>query len=58
MLFDQININKTNTGMSLYRPRGTLARAIFEKVHNDDFIDDYDTRLVSNNFEINTELIF
>lgn len=31
--------------MSLYRPRGTLARAIFEKVHNDDFLDDYDTRL-------------
>lgn len=31
--------------MNFHRPRGTLARAIFEKVHNDQYLDEYDTRL-------------
>uniref|UniRef100_A0A0K8TKH8 Putative methyltransferase-like protein 9 n=1 Tax=Tabanus bromius TaxID=304241 RepID=A0A0K8TKH8_TABBR len=31
--------------MASYRPRGALARAIFEKVHNDQYLDEYDTRL-------------
>ncbi|CAD7088165.1 unnamed protein product [Hermetia illucens] len=31
--------------MTLYRPRGALARAIFEKVHNDQYLDGYDTKL-------------
>lgn len=31
--------------MNIHRPRGTLARAIFEKVHNDQYLDEYDTRL-------------
>ncbi|XP_055385821.1 protein-L-histidine N-pros-methyltransferase [Condylostylus longicornis] len=31
--------------MSLYKPRGTFARAIFEKVHNDQYLDEYDTRM-------------
>ena len=32
--------------MSSYRPRGALARAVYEKVHNDDFLEDYDMTLV------------
>ncbi|XP_055917457.1 protein-L-histidine N-pros-methyltransferase [Eupeodes corollae] len=31
--------------MNIHRPRGTLARAIFEKVHNDQYLDEFDTRL-------------
>lgn len=38
--------------MNYYRPRGTLARAIFEKVHNDQYLDTYDTRLVSTKMKI------
>lgn len=30
-----------------YRPRGALARAVFEKVHNDQYLDSYDMQLVS-----------
>lgn len=30
-----------------YRPRGLLARAVYEKVHNDQYLDGYDMQLVS-----------
>lgn len=30
-----------------YRPRGILARAVYEKVHNDQYLDGYDMQLVS-----------
>lgn len=30
-----------------YRPRGVLARAVYEKVHNDQYLDGYDMQLVS-----------
>lgn len=33
--------------MSNYRPRGTLARALFEKVHNDQYLESYDTTQVN-----------
>lgn len=33
--------------MNCYRPRGTLARAIFQKYHNDRSLEELDTRLVS-----------
>lgn len=32
--------------MSNYRPRGTLARALFEKIHNDQYLESYDTTQV------------
>lgn len=31
--------------MADYRPRGALARALYEKVHNDRYLDEYDTTL-------------
>lgn len=30
-----------------YRPRGTLARTLFNKIHNDQYLDGYDMKLVS-----------
>lgn len=32
--------------MNIHPPRGTLARAIYAKFHNDFYLDKYDTRLV------------
>lgn len=32
--------------MDLYRPRGTLARVIHAKFHNDNFLENIDTRQV------------
>lgn len=29
-----------------YRPRGALARALFDKIHNDQYINDFDMRQV------------
>lgn len=29
-----------------YRPRGVVARAVYEKVHNDQYLDGYDMKLV------------
>lgn len=30
-----------------YRPRGTLARALYDKIHNDQYLEGYDMKLVS-----------
>lgn len=30
-----------------YRPRGTLARTLYDKIHNDQYLEGYDMRLVS-----------
>lgn len=30
-----------------YKPRGILARAVYDKVHNDQYLDGYDMQLVS-----------
>lgn len=30
-----------------YRPRGTLARTLFDKIHNDQYLEGYDMKLVS-----------
>lgn len=30
-----------------YRPRGTLARTLFNKIHNDQYLEGYDMKLVS-----------
>lgn len=30
-----------------YRPRGTLARTLYDKIHNDHYLEGYDMRLVS-----------
>lgn len=30
-----------------YKPRGAIARAVYEKVHNDQYLDGYDMKLVS-----------
>lgn len=32
-----------------YRPRGTLARALYDKIRNDNYLEGYDMRLVSRN---------
>lgn len=29
-----------------YRPRGTLARALYDKIHNDQYLEGYDMSLV------------
>lgn len=29
-----------------YRPRGTLARALYDKIHNDQYLEGYDMNLV------------
>lgn len=29
-----------------YRPRGTLARTLYDKIHNDQYLEGYDMRLV------------
>lgn len=29
-----------------YRPRGTLARTLYDKIHNDEYLEGYDMRLV------------
>lgn len=29
-----------------YRPRGTLARTLYNKIHNDQYLEGYDMRLV------------
>ncbi|XP_037945394.1 methyltransferase-like protein 9 isoform X2 [Teleopsis dalmanni] len=39
--------------MEIYRPRGTLARAIYDKFHNDKWLDEFDTTLWYN---LNEEL--
>lgn len=31
-----------------YRPRGTLARTLFDKIHNDQYLEGYDMKLVSS----------
>lgn len=30
-----------------YRPRGTLARTLYNKIHNDQYLEGYDMKLVS-----------
>lgn len=30
-----------------YKPRGVVARAVYDKVHNDQYVDGYDMKLVS-----------
>lgn len=32
--------------MAYYRPRGALARTLYEKVHNDQYLEGYDMKLV------------
>lgn len=32
-----------------YRPRGTLARTLYDKIHNDQYVEGYDMRLVCIN---------
>lgn len=29
-----------------YRPRGTLARTLYDKIHNDQYLEGYDMKLV------------
>lgn len=38
-----------------YRPRGTLARALYDKIRNDNYLDGYDMRLVSKNIATKTQ---
>lgn len=45
-----------------YRPRGTLARTLYDKIHNDQYLEGYDMRLVRINrayilFQVNRSLM-
>lgn len=37
-----------------YRPRGTLARTLYDKIHNDQYLEGYDMRLVRIRFKMHT----
>lgn len=43
-LFDPPAIRRS---IMAYKPRGVVARAVYEKVHNDQYLDGYDMKLVS-----------